>query len=379
MLKKYVEIAMSYPGGCTFQILPTENYIENPIRVMEKRGFKAEVLTLRKKGMVKGEKVHGITVKRFSNAFSLYLYLVFNKDIKLIHSFLRPYVPSLLAGLVFNKPKIITPISYQLGSTKWVEKISVFLMKRFNKVIALTPYEYSIYLKNNFSRDKVVLLPFSVDYNFFTKPGRLNVKKIKSKYGIKDDFVILTVANFRKFKNLDVMLGAFKVFHDKVKNSKFVVVGKDMLKSDLFMEQKKQKGPSSIKEIVSSLGLEDCVILTGSLGSHKVRETHNISDIFVNCSDPEAQGIAVYEAAAFGLPLCLSNIGSFTSVFKENALYNPPRDEKKLAENYMKYYKNKSLRGRDSLALKNLMRNFDYKHVIRKFNEIFDEVLSNKR
>ena len=63
-----------------------------------------------------------------------------------------------------------------------------------------------------------------------------------------------------------------------------------------------------------------------------------LTAVFVNTSDPETMGLAVYEGGAAGLPLCLSDIGSFRTVFKDMALYSPPREKEKLAENFLKYY-----------------------------------------
>lgn len=373
-MRKYVEIVMAFPGACTDQINEKENYILYPAIIMREKGFTPEIWTLWKKGLEREEYVKGVKVKRFNNMISILFNLLINKEVKLVHAFLRPFIPSLLSSLIFNKPRMITPVTYELGSTKLIEKISLFFLRKFNKILTLTPYEYNIYLKNDIPKERIELLPFCIDYKFFSK--KLNVQKIRKKYNIKNnEFVIVSVANFRKFKNLDVMLRAFKLFHEKVKHSKFIVVGKDMLKSDMFKDQRKQSGPCSIKEIVSSLGIENDVIITGSLNSDKVREIHKTSDLFVNISDPEAQGIAVYEAAASGLPLCLSDIGSFKTVFKDNALYSNPRNAKILSENYLKYFSKPDMRKKHSLALRKQMKAWDYKVIHKKLSNIFDKLL----
>jgi glycosyltransferase involved in cell wall biosynthesis len=377
MKKKFVEILSHYPGGCTDQISEKENYVRYPVKIMRSKGYEAEILTLWKKGLKKEERVTGIKVKRFASAFTLLRYVFRSKEIVLVHSFLRPFPAALLSGILWNKPRVITPTTYELGSNKLIAAGSVFFMKMFNKVLALTPYEHSIYLRHNF-KSKAVLLPFCIDYGFFSKTIGKKKVSLRKKYGAKEgEFIIISVANFRRFKNLDIMLSAFKEFQKNVTNSRFIIVGKDMLTSDLYKEQRKQK-KITIKGMVNSLKIFEHVTVTGSLDSSRVRELYQISDLFVNSSDPEAQGIAVYEAAAAGMPLCLSKIGSFTTVFGDYALYNKPRDSEGLAKNFLEYYRNSKLRKRNGQRLRDLMKKWDYSEITKRLEAIYASLLKNE-
>lgn len=377
MQPKFVKIVMAYPGASTDQILPTENYIERKLVIMQGKGFDGEIATLQHKGLKEEEQVHGFTVKRFRNTLSLLWHLFSDRQITIVHSFLRPFPPSLLAGLLFNKRRIITPSTYILGSNAPIRAVSRFLMKRFNKVIAQTPYERDIYLKEGFLPEQIALLPCAIDFEFFSKQTIPDRKALAAKYQFdQNDFLICTVSNVRKFKNIEVILKAFQLFHAKHPQSHFILAGKDMLQSDMFLEQRKQQGPTSVREIITSLHLEDCATVTGSLTTEEVREVHHLSQIFANSSDPEAQGIAAYEAAASGLPLCLSAIGSFTTVFKDNALYHAPKDAAMLAENFERYYQDSPLRKKNAAAIQEMVREWDYKILEKKFSQLYDEVLA---
>lgn len=374
--KKFVEIVPHYPAGSTSQISEKENFLLYPARIMKGKGYDVEILTLQRKNLKEQETVTGIKVKRFRHTFSLLWYVLVSRDIALVHSFLRPFPPSLFVGIIFNKPRVITPITYILGSNNLIKKVSIFFMKMFDKVLVLTSYEHSIYIKNGLYKEKLLLLPFCIDYGLFSEKMIKKKTSLLGGYRInKEDFVIISVANFRKFKNLDIMLKAFKIFHNKVKKSRFLVVGKDLLSNDLYKEQKKQKGQNSIQNIVDSLDLQDSVTITGSLDSSKVRELFSASDIFVNVSDPEAQGIAVYEAAAAGMPLCLSSIRSFTTVFGNHALYCNPRNENELANNYLRYYNDRKLMKKNSDNLKKLMKEWDYRIIHKKLSKVYDDLL----
>ena len=155
------------------------------------------------------------------------------------------------------------------------------------------------------------------------------------------------------------------------------VVGKDQTKNSTYREQssKRYRGVEDVGEVIKKEKISEKVIFTGSLRHKEVRDILYISDLFVNSSDPEGMGMAIYEAASAGVPLCLSNIGSFTSVFKDMAIYSSPRDKKKLAENYLKYYKNPSLRKKIGKRLKQYIKNWDYPLAMKKFDKIFSEIL----
>jgi len=373
--KKFVEVVARYPVFSNFR--EKENFYLWPAKLMIEKGYDVEFLTLidkrNKYAIKKEEVVAGIKVKRFKNTSALLSYIKKDKSIELVFSLLRPYLPCLFSGVV-GKKSILTPLTYIVGSNKIIEKVSLFFMNRFDKIIALTPYERDVYLKKGISKDKVVWLPFSVDYDYFSKKVVFSEMNFRKKYGIRaEDFIILSVANMRQFKNVDIIIKAFSIFHEKVKNSKLVIVGGDFLSSKIHREQR--KGPSSMKEIVDKLGLRGEVILTGDVDVSEVRKFLNISDVFVNSSEPEAQGIAVYEAAAAGLPLCLSNIGSFTSVFKELALYNKPRDSEGLVQNYLTYYNDKKLREKNGRFLRMFVKDWDYNVNKKKMEKLFDGLL----
>lgn len=83
---KAVQILMGIGGGCSTQISDKENYILNPMKVLEKKGFVTEIWTLQKKGM---QSYGGVRVRRFSNTLSLLSNLFFDKDVKLVYAQLR--------------------------------------------------------------------------------------------------------------------------------------------------------------------------------------------------------------------------------------------------------------------------------------------------
>jgi glycosyltransferase involved in cell wall biosynthesis len=358
-ITKFIQIV---PGIYFGTLLYKEDYFLWPSEMMRKKGYEVEFVTLNKQNTNTIEYYNKIPIKRFATNFQILKYLLRQKNV-LIHSHLRSFLPALVIGL-FKKPTVHTTHNYQLGSSFFVKVITLFFFRRFTKIIALTPYEREIYLKSGISQEKVKYLPHAIDYSFFSKINR--DKKLSDKLGIqKGDFILLTVANYRKFKRMDTLLKAMKILEKKNKRIKLIIVGEDRLKDE---------GLSTITEMVSKLKLTN-VTQVGFVQPKYTKNYFSISNVLVNTSDNEAMGISVYEAAAAGIPLCLSNIGSFTTVFANLALYHNFWDSEKLAENIIFYMKNPEKAKEYSIKLKKLIKNFDFDIISKKHELFYDEII----
>jgi len=218
----------------------------------------------------------------------------------------------------------------------WQKLLFRFFIKRFDAIKVSNPYEKEQLIKLGVNPNKIHYIPITIDHKFFSKkPTQTQLDKLRKKYKIKKtDKLILFVATARSQKKVYTMLKAINLLLKKQKNIKFVFIGKD----SLFEE----KLPS-IKDFSTKIGIKNNVILTGRISNEELRDFMHLADVGITNSSREGQCISVYEKAAANLPLCLSNIGSFTSVFTKSALFNHPDDYKTLAKNIDKYLNNKEL------------------------------------
>jgi glycosyltransferase involved in cell wall biosynthesis len=352
--RKFIQIVSNLASNQTYK----EDYFTWPAAMMKEKGFEPEILTTQK-GEPR-ETVRGITVKRFKSPFSL-LFYAFRQD-AFIHSHLRPYLPSLLSALL-PKKKLITPFTYELGSNPLIQAGSLFLLRRFDRVIAISPYEEELYLKHGFARNRVFFIPLAIDYDLFSKARK--DPKIAAKAGIKPGYTIITVANFRYFKRVDILLKAFRELKSKVSDAQLVIVGEDRLASE---------HRQTISEMVQEMQLRD-VLLLGTQEAETICKILKFADVFVNTSSVESQCIAAYEASASGLPLCLSDIPSFTYVFKDHALYHKYDDPSQLAQNLLQYHKDKKLASKNASYVKELVKDWDYELVKKKLWSVYSELL----
>ncbi len=354
---KFVEIVPGYP--LTIKARPIEDYFYWPAQMMLDKGYEVEFLTNQLEGP---GQYQDVKIKRFKSWGQIHKYVNRDKDIRLVHAHLRPY-PATFFGLLMRKPKIMSAHTYILGSNPLIAKASVFMMNKYDKIVCFTPHEMQIYEKAGIRKEKLVLIPHPVDHKFFSQPIK-GKEAIKKQYGIRDEFVVITFATIRKVKRIETLLKAFRIFSRKVK-SKLIIVGTDLLP---------EEGLQSVEEMARELGVD--VIRAKQLEPEELRRVLSIANVFVNSSEIEAQGLAVYEAAAAGLPLCLSSIGSLTSVFGNLPLYHDYWDYEKLAENLHYYYHNPQAADKSVKKLKELVRAFDISSISRKMEALYEEVMA---
>ncbi len=370
--KKFIMIVNCYPHP--FPVHDKEDYFLLPCSVMKGKGFECEYVTLRDQGKkfienkfandtAAVEYTKGFKVTRFDTMWELLSYV--KKSGAVVQCNLRSFPPSSFAAFLPNK-KVMRSYTYVMGSSLPIALFSSFVFRRFDRVLAVTPYEADVYRKWRVPEKKITLMPLAVDCDYFGT--RVAADGMREKYGIRPkDKIIIALANVRKNKRFDVLLRALKVVLKEIPEAKALIVGEDMLHA--------QNLPS-MKEIASELGILDSVILAGHNTDEGVRKLYSISDVFVHPAENEYQGLVSYEAAAMGIPLCLSNIGSHTTVFKEHALYHDIEDYGKLAENIVTSIKNRSSREDSIKFLREHMKNWDYPVIKKQLSEMYDELLN---
>ncbi|MBN2454478.1 glycosyltransferase family 4 protein [Candidatus Woesearchaeota archaeon] len=369
--KKFIELVNCYPYPIPMK--EEEDYFLLPAKVMRKKGFECEFVTLRAQGdrtietkfandKAALEHFRGFPIRRFDKTLSLLNYI--RKEKALLHANLRPFLPTTLSSLLPNT-KVIRPFTYYMGSNFAIALGSAVLFRRFDRILAVTPYECGVYRKYLIPEKKITHIPLAIDYKFFSKKAKAD--GVRKKFGIKQsDKVIVAVANVRKLKRFDVLLKALTIVRKSVPTAKVVIVGTDMLHA---------QGLPSLKETSAKLGISDSVVVTGFQPAEVLRKIYSISDVFVHPAADEYQGLVSYEASAMGIPLCLSTIGSHTSVYGGHALYHEVNDFKKLAENIVTCINKRESRAEHIKFLKNHMKNWDYPVIAKRLSSFYDELI----
>ena len=253
------------------------------------------------------------------------------------------------------------------------EKTNNIKLIDIDKVISYIGVEKSTDLRFYYSSKALYTIDFFKAYSQFVKPAIMSANGKSKKILVFDcDNTlwggILGEDGINGIEmSQDTATGAI---YREVQN-----IALDLSKNGILIGICSKNNPEDVDKVISREKIKNKVIFTGGVDYKQVRDLLRISDLFVNSSDPEGMGMAVYEASSSGLPLCLSNIGSFTSVFHDLALYNEPRDKKKLAENYLKLYKNPKLKRELGKKLQNYVKAWDYSFTIKRFDKELKEIL----
>jgi len=365
----FIEVVpIDYSG--TLGILKKEDYLATPANVASDIGYDPIIIStaqlttgifLPKSGRVTNPDVE---IKRITGWIPYIRFLYKNKDAVI---FANDRVAKSLLCCYFGKYNIFMSHQSRLPPKWWQRQVFKFFVKKFDAIKVSNPSEKEELIGLGVDPEKIHYIPLTIEHEFYSKKSssksRLEARK---KYGIKDDDkVLLFLANVRRFKRVDTVLKSLSILIRHDKKIKLIIVGNDFLKSE---------GHKSIKEMSEELDITDNVILAGWLSPKDTRAVMNISDMCVNSSIHEGQCLVVYEAAVADLPLCVSNIGSFTSVFTKSALFHDPEDAEKLAKNIAYYIKNPRVAKKHAeINKKIVIGRCDYRTVESQLAKLFQE------
>ena len=162
-----------------------------------------------------------------------------------------------------------------------------------------------------------------------------SIKFIKSKvYKVDSEnnkFIFLTVGRLVPVKNVGLQIGAMAEAVKKYPNVELWIVGDGPEKSNL-------------KSKISKLKLENNIKLLG--WQNNPEEFYSQADAFLLTSDYEGWGMVAVEAANYGLPIIMTNVGCAGELIKdgESGIVIPVNDQAKLEEAMSRIIKDDSLR-----------------------------------
>lgn len=261
---------------------------------------------------------------------------------------------------IFAKKSAYTPHYNFIGSSLKGKILRRIVLNRYTKIVAQTEYGKRNYIKEGINPDKIEVLPIAVDYKYFSNPK--DGEEFRKKYGIGKDEQFALCVGIRKTKNPLVIVDACKKAGIKLVMTGF----KD--------ESEVRPGFGWLlppKELID-LQSED-VIITGHIDNEELLAAYDAATVYINSSEDggECFGLAAYEAASSGVPLCLPDFGVFET-FNECALFHSNHDSDKLAENIQKYLDDKELVRKNTEKAKEIASGFDYPVVRKQFEEFYE-------
>jgi glycosyltransferase involved in cell wall biosynthesis len=218
-------------------------------------------------------------------------------------------------------------------------------------------------LKNNLvtafrvPEEKITIAPFFSEHAAH-QPDTQLISKIISKK--RNDFVFLTVARLVPVKNISLQLHSFKNLLIQYPDTQLWIVGDGPERA--FLEKE-----------AHVLGIKDRVIWWG--WQSDLSAFYEYADSFILSSDSEGYGLVIFEAAAYGLSILMTDVGCAGEFIHngENGIIVPVRNEEAFTAEMIKLRTNKELRESLGKNAKNALSALPTKEeLIQKYVESWE-------
>ncbi|WP_081882652.1 glycosyltransferase family 4 protein [Methanobacterium sp. SMA-27] len=318
-------------------------------------------------GMIDNVK-EGIFVK-----FQFLTFILFNAinscrklhDMDIIH--VQWPIPNGLGALFLKTFYKIPYVNTIFGEEVYLSKryhtipILKLLVNKSSKTITISTGSLKACLESGLKKEKLGIMPFGVDTNFF-RP--INVQKDK------EIFQILSIGYFIERKGFEYLIKAVKEVLKEYDNIKLNLVGSGPLESQ-------------IKKLIEELELDKYVQITSNISDEELLGIYNSSDLFVLPSIVDSQGnteglgVVLLEAMACGLPVIGSNIGGIPDIIQDHntGLLVPPKDILELSKSIKCVIKDKKFRKKLAInGYKMVKVKFSWEKIAEGYLKIYKRV-----
>ncbi|UKI36566.1 MAG: glycosyltransferase family 4 protein [Clostridiales bacterium] len=234
-----------------------------------------------------------------------------------------------------------------------------------DKIIAVAEAAKDNLTRTGVSEKKITVIKNGVDA--LKRYDKETVAKIKSDYGINDEFVLSIAARLTYVKGHKYILKAVKMLADDGENFKLIIAGTGEYEDE-------------IKKEISALNLENSVIMAGFVKD--VEALNNITDLNLNFSfGTEATSLSLLEGMSLGIPAVVSDFGGNPGVIRdnENGFLVPSKDYKSLYEKIKLAMDDRELYKRLCEGSRRIFESeFTADKVTRRIESVYDEVILQK-
>lgn len=325
-----------------------QNYYLYPSLIAVEQGYRSVIITKEGMGHLRndpslGDDIQVIEYKNiFQFTFLLVKYSCLGSVFYINNHNLISYYALILTKVFFSNNIFMGHI--QPKRTNHLRQLVFNGVLLFTSRIRLNNQnEKDFLLSQGIAEKKLYVSPIAINSKVFTF--------INTNYSDRRD--ILYYGNTTTQKGIPTILKAFKIVLSVSPKTKLHIVG--------------SQGNYDPKEDIRDLGLEGAVIEHGAfMHGSKLNEALNSTLIFALSTKAEGQCMAVYEAALAGNALCLPNIMSFEGIFKNMALFHNLGDEKKLADNILKYLTDLPRLEKDNMGVRQMIGSEYAKQIAQK-------------
>lgn len=211
------------------------------------------------------------------------------------------------------------------------------------------------------TKEKIIWIRNGVDSHVFLKNDKIDKKQVLNSLGIEDkyDRIVTFVGKLTKFKGVDVLLDAAKIYEKD--NILTMIAGDGELRDEL-------------KEQAKRLNLKN-VLFLGNQPQNKLNEIYNIADCSCVPSRGEPFGLVAAEAMLCGTPVIATNDGGLVDFVTPDVgiLIDPDRPDE-LAEAVEKIL-NKEIKFDRKAISEKIKKLYSQDAIIDEFIDIYKKCI----
>jgi len=180
-----------------------------------------------------------------------------------------------------------------------------------------------------------------------------------------EDFVMLFLGRLSREKSITELIKEFAKLRKQISSLKLLLVG---------------GGPDKeyFEKVASDQGVADSVIFTGMVPQKDVGKYYHVSDLFVNFSVSETQGLTYIEALASGVPLLVKYDENLVGVVKHHQNGLTFVKDKEFGELFLQLYKNKVLFNKITNNATKAIEEFSADQYGKNVLDVYNYVLKKK-
>jgi glycosyltransferase involved in cell wall biosynthesis len=292
-----------------------------------------------------------------------------NSKIGIIHSHgYKSNFYSLLANLNLGCKRITTCHLWKGKSLKmnFYNGLDKFLLRKFDKVIAVSDNLEKTIIQNGVSKHKVAVINNGIEVTDFIVPDtNASMKRSLGLYG--NEKIIGAIGVLSEEKGHIYLLKAFANVILEFPNVKLLIVGDGPLKNTLQATSYK-------------LQLKDKVIFTGI--RNDIPSLLNIMNIFVMPSLDEGMPMALLEAMAAQKPIVATKVGAVPKLIenKKTGLLIEPKDADAIANSIISLLRDEEMKRTIAInAFQKVKNEFSSSIMAQKYSEVYKDILNNGR
>ena len=236
--------------------------------------------------------------------------------------------------------------------------LSRIAYKYSDKTISLFEYNKELQISLGAPKEKAFVIPNGIDIDRFS-----SIKKEET-----GKFIIGSVLRIVPIKDVKMMIKAFKIVTNTIKNIELYLIGPYEEDPEYYEE---------CKELVKNLKLESQIIFTGKVN---VMDYLGKLDIFLLSSISEGQPLSILEVMAARIPVIATDVGDCRGILTKHkeigyaGIIVPPTSYTMMAKEIISLYENQArlkLLGERGFEIVNKYYRSD--KFLDKYAELYDE------